>query len=236
MSELESQIQALDFLRNTDCRAVVFDMDGVLADTEEFHLEAWGRLVEAHGLEDGEQGLSEEMLELIRSTFGQANDTIIPLLWEKAGRSPGDALAALSLEKEQCYRNCARGRVRPMPGIEDFLGLLKKENIPAAIGTSGPEENVSFILEEFNWRNVFHSLVHRSRFKKGKPAPDCFLVAAEELGQPPDKTIVFEDSVHGLMAANSGGFTAAAIASTHEPAELTQYTGWVFRDFRSLSC
>ena len=236
MSELESQIQALDFLRNTDCRAVVFDMDGVLADTEEFHLEAWGRLVEAHGLEDGEQRLSEEMLELIRSTFGQANDTIIPLLWEKAGRSPGDALAALSLEKEQCYRSCARGRVRPMPGIEDFLGFLKKENIPAAIGTSGPEENVSFILDEFNWRNVFHSLVHRSRFKKGKPAPDCFLVAAEELGQPPDKTIVFEDSVHGLMAANSGGFTAAAIASTHEPAELTQYTSWVFRDFRSLSC
>jgi beta-phosphoglucomutase len=123
-----------------------------------------------------------------------------------------------------------------MPGIEDFLGLLKKENIPAAIGTSGPEENVSFILDEFNWRNVFHSLVHRSRFKKGKPAPDCFLVAAEKLGQPPDKTIVFEDSVHGLMAANSGGFTAAAIASTHEPAELTQYTSWVFRDFRSLSC
>ena len=236
MSEIESQIQALDFLRNTDCRAVVFDMDGVLADTEEFHLEAWGRLVEAHGLEDGEQRLSEEMLELIRSTFGQANDTIIPLLWEKAGRSPGDALAALSLEKEQCYRSCARGRVRPMPGIEDFLGFLKKENIPAAIGTSGPEENVSFILDEFNWRNVFHSLVHRSRFKKGKPAPDCFLVAAEELGQPPDKTIVFEDSVHGLMAANSGGFTAAAIAGTHEPAELTQYTSWVFRDFRSLSC
>ena len=236
MSELESQIQALDFLRNTDCRAVVFDMDGVLADTEEFHLEAWGRLVEAHGLEDGEQRLSEEMLELIRSTFGQANDTIIPLLWEKAGRSPGDALAALSLEKEQCYRSCARGRVRPMPGIEDFLGFLKKENIPAAIGTSGPEENVSFILDEFNWRTVFHSLVHRSRFKKGKPAPDCFLVAAEELGHPPDKTIVFEDSVHGLMAANSGGFTAAAIASTHEPAELTQYTGWGFSDFRSLSC
>ncbi len=236
MSEIESEMKALDFLKSTGCRAVIFDMDGVLADTEEFHLEAWIRLVEAHGLETGDQVPSEEMLELIRSTFGQANDTIIPLLWEKAGRPIGDELAALSLEKEHCYRGCAGRRVRPMPGIEDFLGLLKKENIPAAIGTSGPEENVSFLLEEFSWENVFDSLVHRSRFRKGKPAPDCFLTAAEELGQAPDKTVVFEDSVHGLMAARSGGFTAAAIASTHEPAELREYTEWVFRDFRSLSC
>ena len=236
MSEKEIRMQALDFLRSIDCRAVVFDMDGVLADTEEFHLEAWIQLVEAHRLETGKEELSEGMLNLVRDTFGQANDTIIPMLWEKAGRSPGAELAALSLEKERCYRDCAGGRVRPMPGIEDFLELLNKENIPAAIGTSGPEENVSFLLEEFSWRNVFHSLVHRSRFKEGKPAPDCFLVAAEELGEAPDKTVVFEDSVHGLMAANSGGFMAAAIASTHEPAELTEYTEWVFRDFRGLSC
>ena len=236
MSEKEIRMQALAFLKNTDCRAVVFDMDGVLADTEEFHLEAWIQLVKAHRLETGNEELSEGMLNLIRDTFGQANDTIIPMLWEKAGRSPGDELAALSLEKEQCYRNCARGQVQPMPGIEDFLELLNKENIPAAIGTSGPEENVSFLLEEFGWRNIFHSLVHRSRFKEGKPAPDCFLVAGEELGQAPDNTVVFEDSVHGLLAARSGGFTAAAIASTHEPAELREYTEWVFRDFRSLSC
>ena len=123
-----------------------------------------------------------------------------------------------------------------MPGIEDFLRLLEKENIPAAIGTSGPEENVSFILDEFGWQDAFHSLVHRSRFKEGKPAPDCFLLAARELGQAPDKTVVLEDSIHGLMAARNGEFTAAAIASTHETTELREYTGWVFRDFRSLSC
>ena len=138
-----------------------------------------------------------------------------------------EILEALDDDQINVYRGVYHQLIAP---------ILKKENIPAAIGTSGPEENVSFILEEFNWRSVFHSLVHRNRFKMGKPAPDCFLVAAEELGQPPDKTVVFEDSVHGLMAANRGGFTAAAIASTHEPAELTQYTGWVFRDFRSLSC
>ena len=231
-----SELPALELLRSTDCRAIVFDMDGVLADTEEFHLEAWIRLVANHDLEAGGRKPSEGMLELIRETFGQSNDTIIPLLWGKAGRNPGDELEALSHEKESCYRDCARGRVRPMPGIEAFLHLLKQENIPAAIGTSGPEENVSFILGEFGWDGVFHSLIHRNCFKEGKPAADCFLVAAGELGQPPDKTIVFEDSLHGLMAANRGGFAAAAIASTHAPEELTEYTQWVFRDFRSLSC
>ena len=116
-------LTAREFLREADCEAVIFDMDGVLADTEEFHLEAWIQLVETHSLESPDSGdthknVSEGMLKLIRETFGQANDAIIPLLWEKAGRSPGAALESLSLEKEECYRNCARDKVRPMPGIE----------------------------------------------------------------------------------------------------------------------
>ena len=125
-----SELPALEFLRSTDCRAIVFDMDGVLADTEEFHLEAWIRLVANHDLEAGGRKPSEGMLELIRETFGQSNDTIIPLLWGKAGRNPGDELEALSHEKESCYRDCARGRVRPMPGIEAFLHLFETGEHP----------------------------------------------------------------------------------------------------------
>ena len=196
--------------READCEAVIFDMDGVLADTEEFHLEAWIQLVETHSLENPDSGdtlksVLDGMLKLIRETFGQANDTIIPLLWEKAGRSPGAALESLSVEKEDCDRRCARDRVRPMPGIEDFLRLLGEESIPAAIGTSVPEENVSFLLEEFGWAGLFSSLVHRGRIKAGKPAPDCFLKAAEDLGCAPARTIVFEDSLHGLEATREGG-------------------------------
>ena len=241
MTEAYSTIPARDLLRRVECQAVIFDMDGVLADTEEFHLEAWIELVRDHSLEAAseeatEQGISNGMLELIRTTFGQSNDTIIPLLWEKAGCAIGEELANLSREKEACYRSCARGRVRPMPGIEAFLLLLAEENIPAAIGTSGPEENVSFLLDEFSWSGHFSSLVHRERFENGKPAPDCFLKAAEDLDCDPGRTIVFEDSLHGLEGAQTGGFLPAAIASTHKPEELTNTARWVFRDFLDLSC
>ena len=241
MTDDHPGLTVLDLLREAHCEAVIFDMDGVLADTEEFHLEAWIQLVETHSLENPDSGdthknVSDGMLKLIRGTFGQANDAIIPLLWKKAGRSPGAALESLSFEKEECYRNCARDRVRPMPGIEDFLRLLRDESIPAAIGTSGPEENVSFLLKEFGWTGLFSSLVHRGRFKAGKPAPDCFLKAVEDLGRAPAKTIVFEDSLHGLEAARKGGFLPAAIASTHEPVELTAIARGVFRDFLELSC
>ena len=105
-----------------------------------------------------------------------------------------------------------------------------------AIGTSGPKENVSFLLEEFSWAGLFSSLVHRERFDAGKPSPDCFLKAAEDLGSDPGKTIVFEDSLHGLEGACRGGFMPAAIASTHQPEELTSIAKWVFRDFLDLSC
>ena len=241
MTEAYSTIPAREFLRLADCQAVIFDMDGVLADTEEFHLEAWIELVRNHSLETSgpevkKEGVSDGMLELIRSTFGQSNDTIIPLLWKKAERSIGDELANLSREKEASYRGCARSRVQPMPGIENFLRLLAEERIPAAIGTSGPKENVSFLLEEFSWAGLFSSLVHRERFDAGKPSPDCFLKAAEDLGSDPGKTIVFEDSLHGLEGACRGGFMPAAIASTHQPEELTSIARWVFRDFLDLSC
>jgi len=211
MTEAYSIIPARDFLRLADCQAVIFDMDGVLADTEEFHLEAWIELVRNHSLETSgpevkKEGVSDGMLELIRSTFGQSNDTIIPLLWKKAERSIGDELANLRHEKEASYRGCARSRVQPMPGIESFLRLLAEERIPVAIGTSGPKENVSFLLEEFSWAGLFSSLVHRERFEAGKPSPDCFLKAAEDLGSDPGKTIVFEDSLHGLEGACRGGF------------------------------
>jgi len=211
--------------------AVIFDMDGVLADTEGFHIEGWIGLAEAHGL-----ATDDSLLALARETFGQTNDTIIPLLWKHAGRELLGGVESLSREKEAYYRKAARGRVVPMPGVDRFLRWLDAQGIPTAIGTSGPVENVRFIVREFGWDGLFTELVDRSRFAGGKPAPDCFLAASRLIGIRPRHGIVFEDSVHGLNGARQGGFHAAAIASTHEPDELWSLARWVFRDFREIFC
>ena len=104
MNDDHPGLTVLDLLREADCEAVIFDMDGVLADTEEFHLEAWIQLVETHSLENPGSGdihknVSDGMLKLIRGTFGQANDAIIPLLWKKAERAPGQPSKAAALKK-----------------------------------------------------------------------------------------------------------------------------------------
>ncbi len=234
------KIHANDLVHKSGSEAVIFDMDGVLADTEKFHVEAWAVLARAHslypdGAEPGRPG-GEDAMELIQHTFGQTNDTIIPLLWRHAGRELVGGVAELSHEKESYYREAARGRVRPMPGIGRFLRWLVAHDSPTAIGTSGPLENIEFLLTEFDWDGLFTSLIHRARFAAGKPAPDCFLKAAEELRVLPRRAIVFEDSVHGLLAARQGGFWPAAIASTHDESELLAYSRWVFRDFREVSC
>src|SRR5262249_11450506 len=143
--------------------------------------------------------------ELIRTTFGQSNESIFPLLLPPGTVIDSGDLERLSEEKEACYREAARGRVRPLPGVEPFLAWLARQGIPTAVGTSGPLENIRFLLEEFGWRDRFRALVDRSGFVASKPAPDCFLTASARLGTPPARCVVFEDSLHGLRAARRAG-------------------------------
>jgi beta-phosphoglucomutase len=223
-----ARISARELVRSSGIEGVIFDMDGVLADTEEFHLLSWqGLLAERFGL--------EAPPGLIRSTFGQSNERILPLL-VPAGRAPaGLEVERLSDEKEARYREAARGRVRPLPGVEDLLAWLSREGIPAAIGTSGPPENIRFLLEEFGWRRLFRALIDRSRFARSKPAPDCFLLAAERLGVAPRRSLVFEDSLHGLAAARRAGMAAAGIATTYPEEAIRLLSRWTFRDFTEIA-
>ena len=224
-----ARISARELLRSSGARGVIFDMDGVLADTEEFHLLSWQGLLEARfGL--------ETPAGLIRSTFGQSNERILPLLLPPGRIPTGREVESLSEEKEARYREAARGRVRPLRGVERLLAWLGREGIPAAVGTSGPPENIRFLLEEFGWRSVFRALVDRSQFAASKPAPDCFLVAAARLGVPPGRSLVFEDSLHGLAAARRAGMAAAGIATTYPEEAIRPLSRWTFRDFTEIAC
>lgn len=219
---------ARELLAACRARAVIFDMDGVLADTEAFHVEAWQVLMD-------EKLGQRAPTELVRRTFGQTNDLIIPRLWAAVGATVSEPAELLSREKEALYRSVARGRVRPVPGVEALLAYLaRRSDVDVAIGTSGPPENVEFVLEEFSWSQYFTAIVDRDRFAAGKPAPDCFLKAAEILRVAPNRALVFEDSVHGLLAARRGNFHACAVATTMPESQLWRYARWVVRDFRDL--
>ena len=221
-----ARIRAEELIRLSGARGVIFDMDGVLSDTQEFHLESWRLLLERRFGFTPPAGL-------IRTSFGQSNEQIIPQLFPQATFTPKE-LADLGEEKEALYREVARTRVRPLAGVEEFLSFLADAGIPAAVGTSGPPENVRLIIEEFRWAGRFQAIVDRDQFPASKPAPDCFLAAAARLGVPATRAVVFEDSFHGLAAARRAGAIPAAIATTFPEVELILRARWAFRDFTEI--
>lgn len=223
------RISTRQLLGESGARAALFDMDGVLADTELFHLEGWRRLLKKHTGKDPSE-------DLVKETFGQTNDAIIPKLWNAAGREPPPNVEELGREKELYYRDAARGKVRPIAGLERFLVWLRRRQVPTGIVTSGPAENIRFLLAELGADEYFDVLVDRSRFAAGKPAPDGFLRGAELLQIPPSRVLVFEDSVHGLRSARAGGFLPCAVATTLPEMDLLPFARWVIRDFEDIAC
>jgi beta-phosphoglucomutase family hydrolase len=204
----------------------IFDMDGVLLDNARYHIRAWQKL----GKELGEQFTPEA----IRSVFGRRNREILPAIM-KNPPSESEAIK-LTERKEAHYRELIRGEIRPVPGLMKFLGNLKEQGVPAAVGTSAPIENVEMTLEALGLKSYFAAVVIGAEVARSKPAPDIFLAAAKRMSLPPERCVVFEDSASGLQAANAAGCPCVALSTTHTAEELCAYPAIaIIPDFTKVS-
>ena len=199
-------------------RAVIFDLDGVLVETHAFHFEAWKRWGEEVGLA---HRITEEWF---RSTFGRRNDTIIPTIWPTP-LTP-EEVERLSERKEALFREVARGRIRPLPGARELVQALHRAGFRLAVGTSTPPENLEMILESIQLTPYFPVRVTSADVQRGKPDPEVFLRAAEQLRVPPERCVVIEDAHVGVEAARRGGMRCIAVTTTH-PAERLREADWV---------
>ena len=176
----------------------IFDWDGVVVNSCAEHLDSWKMLAAAHGHTIPENFMLE--------TFGKRNLEIIPdiLKWTS---DPAEA-KKMSDEKEVFYRKIVAERGVPtVDGVREFLAALKSADVPCAIGSSTPRENLEQALEKLGLTEFFAALAAMEDVKNGKPAPDVFLCAAEKLGVPPRKCVVFEDSEAGIDAAIAVSYT-----------------------------
>ncbi|MGP8244647.1 MAG: HAD family hydrolase [Bryobacteraceae bacterium] len=185
--------------------ALIFDMDGVIVDSNRLHRDAWEEYNRRYGL-----ATTEEMQQRM---YGKRNDQIVRDFF-------GDGLTAAEVsrrgaEKEALFRRLARGRVEQMlvPGIREFLRRYR--GIPKALATNAEPENVDFILAESGLRPYFSVVVDGSRVSKPKPDPEIYLLAASHLGAISRNCIVFEDSYSGLGAALAAEMRVAGILTTH---------------------
>lgn len=184
-------------------RAVLWDLDGTLIDSEEYHWQAWRDTMAA----EGRPITHAEFLV----TFGWRNDAILPK-WLGERATPGE-IERIGDAKEEQYRALVRaGGLSPLPGVAEWIERLHKEGWREAIATSAPRANLECVLEVLHLGCAFDALISAEDVVHGKPAPDVFLSAAAKAGADPKNCIVVEDADAGIEAGKRAGMRTIGIS------------------------
>jgi HAD superfamily hydrolase (TIGR01509 family) len=188
-------------------RAVLWDLDGTLVDSEQYHWLAWRDSMAAEGVPISH----EQFLE----TFGLRNDAVVPQ-W-----IPGatvERIERIADAKEQLYRRMVReGGLAPLPGAAEWTQRLANEGWLQAIASSSPRENIDVVLAVIGLASVFQAVVSAEDVTLGKPDPQVFLTAAARLGSAPARSIVLEDAPAGIQAARRAGMPSIGVSRKGAP-------------------
>jgi beta-phosphoglucomutase len=204
--------------------AVLWDMDGVIADTGEYHFQAWQEVFGKRGAIFSKKDFMDH--------FGQRHDTIIRfVLGENVSPSELDTVTE---EKQLAYRRLVAGHVQAFPGAIELIQSLEEHGIKSAIASSAPPENIDIILGELDIKDLFQAITWGTEVAEGKPDPEIFLLAAEKLEVPPENCLVIEDAVAGVTAAGLAGMKCLAVTNSH-PADSLRHADLVVDSLENVS-
>lgn len=192
--------------------AFLFDMDGVIVDSNPAHKTALKEFCKRYGHELSEEHLKEKI-------YGRTNKDWIPALFGDIDRQE---IKKLADEKELIFRNLYVSTIEPLEGLISFLEKTERAGITVAIATSAPRENVDFTLDNTGTRRFFDTILDESFVEKGKPDPEIYVKTANAVGYPPERCIVLEDSLSGVKAGKRAGSKVVAITTTHSREELNE--------------
>ena len=203
-----------------DGLALLFDLDGVIVDSNPVHREAWAVFNRRYGLET-----TPAMLERM---YGKRNDQIIRDYFGD-GLGP-EEVATRGRAKEEVYREMAASRIEQMlvPGLRAFLDRYGAA--PMAVASNAEPENLAFVLDRAGLRPYFRAVVDGHQAILPKPHPDIYLRAAALLEVAPANCIVIEDSPTGVAAAKAAGMRVIGIRTTYVN---LQGTDWNADNFKS---
>lgn len=193
-------------MSQSEVRAVLWDMDGVLVDSMDYHYEAWRLAMQR----EGRQLTHADF----KRTFGQRNDTV---LRDMLDPHISDAdIARIADFKEATYRAlvCERG-IAPLPGVLQWLGALRDAGWQQAVASAAPRANVDAILDAMDIAHFFAAVSSAEDVTRGKPDPQVYLVAASRVGATPARSIVIEDAPAGVEGAKRAGMKRIGVRSTH---------------------
>ena len=193
-------------------RAVLWDLDGTLVDSGDYHWRAWRDTMREEGV--------ELTYDRFLAAFGQRNDAILSK-WLGTTADPA-RITRIGDAKEALYREIARkGGLTVLPGAREWVTRLHEQGWRQAIASSAPRANVEVMIEVVGIRPLIDAVVSAEDVTKGKPDPEVVLAAAKRLGVSSDRCIVVEDALAGVEAARRGGMRCIGVsAHTELPADL----------------
>lgn len=190
---------------------VIFDMDGVLVDSNPVHKEVIKEFCKKYQKKTSDEVLKERV-------YGRTNKEWIP---EVFGEITDEYSKELADEKEQMFRDTFDPKSAMIPGLVHFLENLYQDRIKCVVATSAPKENADFILYELDIEKYFSAVLDSSDVDKGKPEPEIYIKAAASIELPANQCIIFEDSLSGVEAGIRAGSKVIGITSTHSTDELS---------------
>ena len=195
-------------------KAVIFDLDGVIVSTDDYHYRAWKSMADEEGIY-----FDREINERLR---GVSRMESLEIILEKAEKTyPDEEKNQMAERKNSLYRELLN-ELTPkdiLPGVMKVLEELKEHNIKIAIGSSS--KNTTMILAKIGLDNYFNAVADGNEIKNSKPDPEVFLLAAKKLEVAPENCLVVEDADAGVAAALAGNMKVLAVgyASSNSKAD-----------------
>lgn len=175
-------------------QAIIFDLDGVLVDSEPIDREAWVKVLGRYGVHASEHDLM--------SLTGKPAMDVLKYYRQRTNKALTDTIL---VEKHELFYELAKVRLTSMPGVEKFIRYLRNAGILLAVASSSSLQRIMFSLTHISLYSYFHAVCNVEEVANPKPAPDVFLHVASKLMVGSKSCVVIEDSIHGITAAKMAG-------------------------------
>ncbi|CAM3274211.1 MULTISPECIES: HAD family hydrolase [Paenibacillus] len=207
-------------------QAFIFDMDGVIIDSEPLHFE-----VDIQVMKDFGAAITQEQLE---KYVGMTNPEMWKLIREEY-QLQRTVSEIIDYQLSNKIKILTAREMEPIDGIRELLADLKASGIPVGIASSSPPVFIQAVLDKFGLLDAFNCIVSGEEVDRGKPAPDVYLKAAELLGAEPASCMVLEDARHGIAAAKAAGMQCIGFVNPNSGNQDLSAADYVVRSIAEVS-